>query len=250
MMLKVMALLSMLALMPACATHPKTAASRPAEIKRIAIIPASNPKLYSFENAAPPIGGYPFQFWVNKADSKSKGKIFNDRLSSQPAKLGDELTEEVATALRGRGFTVQILEGLPRPADDPDNVDYDKISTNADAILHVWISEVGVYSSGFSLDYIPRVNAGGKLFIKGQEDNIYNEDIYYGVDARKGKEWAIVPDPKYAYRSFDLVISNIDELRSAYAAGVLEISERMSEQIYRSTNNSAAGESLQTKLAH
>jgi hypothetical protein len=249
-MLKVVAVLSMLALLSACATHPKTTASRPTAIKRIAVIPASNPKLYSFENAAPPIGGYPFQYWVNKADSKSKGRTFNDRLNSQPSNLGDELTEEVATALRGHGFTVEILEGLARPADDPDNVDYDKITSNADAILHLWISEVGLYSSGFSLDYIPRVNAGGKLFVIGQDDNIYNEDIYYGVDARKGKAWAIVPDPKYAYRSFELVMSNIDELRSAYAAGVLEISRRMSEQIYSSTKNLAADESAQTKLVH
>jgi hypothetical protein len=239
-MLRVVAVLSILALMSACATHPKTAASLPTAIKRIAIIPASNPKLYSFENAAPPIGGYPFQYWVNKVDSKSKAKIFNDRLNSKPSSLGDEFTEEVATALRGHGFTVEILDGLPRPADDPDNVDYDKIKSNADAILHVWISEVGLYSSGFSLDYIPRVNAGGKLFVKGQEDNIYSEDIYYGVDARKGKEWAIVPDAKYAYRSFELVMSNVDELRSAYAAGVLEISKRMSDQIFNATGKLAA----------
>jgi hypothetical protein len=233
-MLKAMTAFCTLALMAACATHSKSVAKAPTVIKRIAIVAASNPKSYSFQNAAPPIGGYPFQYWVNKADSKSKGRTFNERLNSQPAHLGDDLTQEVATALRGHGFTVEILEGLARPADDPDNVDYDKITSNADAILHLWISEVGLYSSGFSLDYIPRVNAGAKLFVQGQEDNIYSEDIYYGVDARKGKEWAIVPDAKYAYRSFELVMSNIDEVRSAYAAGVLEISQRMSEQIYRS----------------
>jgi hypothetical protein len=246
-MLKVAAVFSTLALMSACATHPKTTASRPTAIKRIAIIPASNPKLYSFENAAPPIGGYPFQYWVNKADSKSKAKIFNDRLISKPANLGDEFTAEVATALRGHGFTVEILEGLARPADDPDNVDYDKVTSNTDAILHVWISEVGLYSSGFSLDYIPRVNAGGKLFVKGQEDNIYSEDIYYGVDARKGKQWAIVPDAKYAYRSFELVMSNIDELRSAYATGVFEISQRMSDQIFNATDKFGANEHTQAQ---
>jgi hypothetical protein len=94
-----------------------------------------------------------------------------------------------------------------------------------------------LYSSHTSLDYIPRVNAGAKLFVKGADDNIYNEDIYYGVDARKGKEWAIVPDAKFAYRSFDLVMTNIDDVRSAFSTGVLEISARMSEQIYRSIKN-------------
>ena len=234
-MRKAMALLFVFAL-TGCATHSVTVAKRPLEIKRIAIIPASNPRLYSFENATPPVG-YPFQFWVNKADSRSKGKIFNDSLNSHPENLGSELTEKVAAALRGYGFTVEIMDGLPRPADDPDNVDYDKVSSDADVILHLWISEVGLYSSHTSLDYIPRVNAGAKLFVKGAEDNIYGEDIYYGVDARKGKEWAIVPDARFAYRSFDLVMTNIDDVRSAFSTGVLEISERMSEQIYRSIKN-------------
>jgi hypothetical protein len=192
--------------------------------------------LYSFDNAAPPVG-YPFQFWVNKADSRSKGKIFNDSLKSHPENLGDELTDKVAAALRSYGFTVEIMDGVARSADDPDNVDYDKVSSDADAILHLWISEVGLYSSRISLDYIPRVNAGAKLFVKGADDNIYDEDIYYGVDARKGKEWAIVPDAKFAYRSFDLVMTNIDDVRSAFSIGVLQISQRMSERIYRSTQN-------------
>jgi hypothetical protein len=234
-MRNVLGLLFVLAL-TGCATHSTAVAKRPLEIKRIAIIPAANPRLYSFENATPPVG-YPFQFWVNKADSRSKGKIFNDSLNSHPENLGSELTEKVAAALRGHGFTVEIIDGLPRPADDPDNVDYDKVSSDADAILHLWISEVGLYSSHTSLDYIPRVNAGAKLFVKGADDNLYNEDIYYGVDARKGKEWAIVPDAKFAYRSFDLVMTNIDDVRSAFSTGVLEISERMSEQINRSIGN-------------
>jgi hypothetical protein len=236
-----------LVLLTACATHSKTIASKPA-IKRIAIIPASNPRWYSFENAAPPIG-YPFQFWVNKLDSKSKAKLFNDKMNSQPTTLGADFTEEVVTALRGYGFTVEILEGLTRPADDPDDIDYDKVSTEADAILHLWISEVGLYSSRMSRDYIPRVNASGKLFAKGRDDNAYDEDIYYGVDAKEGKEWAIVPDPKFAYPSFEAVMSNIDGVRSAFATGALEISKRISERIYNSAKYSNAAVRAQATAA-
>jgi hypothetical protein len=219
-------------LLTACATHSKTIASKPV-IKRIAIIPASNPKWYSFENAAPPVG-YPFQFWVNKLDSKNKAKLFNEKLNSQPLNLATDFTEEIASSLRGYGFTVEILEGLTRPANDPDNVDYDKVSSNADAILHLWVSEVGLYSSRLSVNYIPRVNASGKLFVKDHDDDVYDGEIYYGVDAKKGKEWAIVPDTKFAYPSFDAVMSNIDDVRSAFEVGTLEISKRMSEQIYNS----------------
>ena len=235
-MLRIVTALLTLMLLTACATHSKSTTSKPV-FKRIAIIPASNPSRHSFENATPPVG-YPFQFWVNKLDSKSKAKIFNAELNSQPTTLGADFTKEVATALRGYGFTVVILEGVTRPADNPDDVDYEKVSTDADAILHLWISEVGLYSSHLSLNYIPRVNASGKMFVKDQEDNVYDEDIYYGVDAKKGKAWAIVPDAKFAYPSFEAVMSNIADVRFAFSMGTLEISKRMSEQIYNSTKYS------------
>jgi hypothetical protein len=91
-------------------------------------------------------------------------------------------------------------------------------------------------SGQLSLNYIPRVNAAGKLFVKGKDDNlyVYDGEIDYAVDARKGKDWAIVPDPRFEYPSFDAVMTNIDDVRSAFATGILEISKRMSEQIYNS----------------
>ncbi len=197
------------------------------------MIPATNPRWYSFENAAPPVG-YPFQFWVNKVDSKSKAKRFNDELASNSNRLGTDFTDEVVAALRGYGFTVEILDGVPRPVDDPDNVDYDKVSANSDAILHLSLSEVGLYSAHMSRKYIPRVNASGKLFVKGQDGTLYDEDICYGVDAKKGKMWAILPDPKFAYPTFDAVMAHVDEIRSSFSVGALEIAKRMSEQVTNS----------------
>ena len=216
----------------ACVTHPEAVVDNPpVTIKRIAIIPASNPIWYSFENAAPPIG-YPFQYWVNKLDSKNKAKTFNDKLHPEQSTLGDDLTQKVASELRGYGFSVEILQGVNRPPNNPDNVDYDKITTDADAIVHVWISEAGMYSSHLSTRYIPRVNAGGKLWIKGQEDTLYDEDIYYGVDAKAGKKWAIVPDPKYSYPDFDSLMANIPDVETALASGTTQIGQKISEQIY------------------
>jgi hypothetical protein len=228
-MYRVVATLLTLALLSACATHSNTVVGKPT-IKRIAVIPASNPRWYTFENASPPVG-YPFQFWVNKLDSKNKAKIFNEKLDSLPSELGADFTREVVAALRADGFTVEILDGVTRPPDDPDTIDYDKVSTDADAILHLWISEVGLYSRRLSRYYVPRVDARGRLFVKGREDDIYDGEIDFGVDAKKGKEWAILPDAKFAYPSFDDVMANIDEVRSSFATGALEISKRMSEQI-------------------
>jgi hypothetical protein len=232
-MLRMVTSLLTLVLLTACATHSKSVVSKPV-IKRIAIIPATNPTWYSFENVSALMYAIPISSFANKLDSRHKAKLFNDKLKSRPPTLAADFTEEVARSLREFGFTVEILEGLPRPADDLDNVDYDKVTTNADAILHLWISEVGLYSSPTSLNYIPRVNASAKLFVKGRDENVYENEVYYGVDAKKGKEWAIVPDAKFAFPSFDAVMSNIEDVRTAFESGALEISKRMSEQIYNS----------------
>jgi hypothetical protein len=244
--MRIILALLMVSLMTACASHSKISAAQPV-IRRIAIIPASNPAWYSLDNAAPPFGGYPFQYWVNKFDSKGKARLFNEKLNSPPMSLGSDFTEEVAAALRGDGFTVEILQGIARRADAPDNVDYEKIHTDADAILHLSISEVGVYSSGYSLYYIPRVNASGNLWVNGQEDSLYDDEIYYGVDAKKGKEWAILPDPKFAYRTFDDIMSNLDDIRSALATGTLEISKVMSERLSKAARYSKADVSVTAK---
>lgn len=218
------------ALLVACAGHNTKPLPRPV-VKRIAIIPAVNPKTYTLYNAAPPVG-YPFQFWVNKADSGNKEAVLNERLRYKPVDLATDLTEEVANGLRNRGFDVVILTDLRRPQEDPDNVDHDKLVTDADAVLHLWIQEVGLYSSHTSAYYIPRVNAAGEVFVKGREEDLYRQDIYYGVDARKGKSWAIVPDPKFSYRYFDDVLDRFDEVRSSFEIGARAIGQKMSEQVY------------------
>jgi len=155
------------AILCACASHPKVVAKKPA-IRSIAIIPATDPPWFSFENVNAIVYAVPVTFFVNKLDSRHKAKLFNDEMKTQPPPLDSTLTDAVATALRGYGFTVEILSDVKRPPDDPDNIDYDKLSTAADAILHLKIDEVGLYSSHTSTDYLPRVNISAKLFVKAR----------------------------------------------------------------------------------
>jgi hypothetical protein len=228
--MRLIAAIFSVALLVACAGHKVQPLPKPI-VKRIAIIPATNPQTYTLYNATPPIG-YPFQFWVNKADSGNKEQVLNQRLQRQPLDLAKDFTDEVAEGLRSHGLQVVILQDLQRKSGEPDNVDYDKITTDADVILHLWIQEVGLYSSHTSANYIPRFNASGNLWVKGQEDTLYSQDIYYGVDAKKGKSWAIAPDPKFAYRYFDDVLDRLDEVRSSFEIGAHEVGRTMSGQIY------------------
>jgi hypothetical protein len=223
------------AVLCACASHPKVAAKKPA-IRSIAIIPATDPPWFSFENVNAIVYVVPVTFFANKLDSRHKAKLFNDQMKAKPPPLDSTLTDAVATALRGYGFTVEILDDVKRPPDDPDNIDYDKVSTHSDAILHLKIDEVGLYSSHTSTDYLPRVNISAKLFVKGLDDDVYEQDLCYGVDARKGKEWAVVADPKFAYPSFEAVMTDIDAVRAAFLTGTREIGLKVSEQIHESPN--------------
>ena len=214
-----------------CLITVANAWAAPAAIKRIAIIAALDPPTYTLKNAAPPLG-YPMQFWVNKADSKKKARLLNERLRASPMGLGAVLTQNVMEALRERGYTVDVLEGISRTTDDPpDDVDYSRVHADADAVLHIWISEVGIYSSPMSALYLPRVNASARLFMQGHEDLLYEEDLYYGVDSREGKSWGIAPDPKFSFPTFDDVMGRIDEVRGSFDTGAQQIGKRMAEQI-------------------
>jgi hypothetical protein len=228
--MRVIAAALAIALLAACAGHKSQPLPKPV-VRRIAIIPATNPQTYTLYNATPPVG-YPFQFWVNKADSANKELVLNERLQHPPLDLAKDLTQAVADDLRGHGLEVIILQDLQRTPGEPDSVDYDKITTDADVILHLWIQEVGLYSSHTSAYYIPRFNASGAVFVKGRDDTLYSQDVYYGVDAKKGKSWAIAPDPKFAYRYFEDVLDRFDEVRSAFETGADEVGKKMSGQIY------------------
>jgi hypothetical protein len=184
-----------------CAHHSELAAPTMPVIHRIALIPATNPLWYTFENAAPPVG-YPLQFWVNKIDSHSKARRFNEAVDPSKAAIGDILTQAVEQYLREQGFEVQVIRDVVRTPNDPDNIDEEKItsSVDADAIVHVWVSEVGMYSGHYSTKYVPRVNLGGKVWVKNQEiANLFSDEVDYGVDAKKGKPLEIVADERYRW---------------------------------------------------
>jgi hypothetical protein len=61
---------------------------------------------------------------------------------------------------------------------------------------------------------------------------LYSESIYFGVDAKEGKKWAIMADARFGYPSFDVVLTNLESVQGAFSTGVREIAKRMSEQIH------------------
>lgn len=110
-MLKVAFSMAVLMLAAGCASKPKPVALKP-EIKSIAIISATTPAAFSLGNANAVEVLFPVAGTLFYLDGRAKAKVFNERFLAEPSTLAANFSEEVASALRGDGYQVQILEGL------------------------------------------------------------------------------------------------------------------------------------------
>lgn len=110
-------------------------------------------------------------------------------MKAQHSPLGNELTKVVVEVLNQKGFHTSVLSNIKRPADNPNNIDYSDMKTDADAVLHDYFNNVGVESGYTSVDYLPRVNIYGYLFNPKDGEYIHEETVYYGVHSREGKPW-------------------------------------------------------------
>ena len=232
-MLRSVITLALAVVLVSCSNKPIVAVPKPT-IKSIAIVPATNPTAYTLGNHNGAIGflipGAAFIAYAS--ENRAKAKVLTEKVSALPFSPGMEFTNAMAASLRDQGYTVQILENVARVPGAPDSVDYEKLDYSADAILHLYFSQIGIYSPPWSINYVPRVNATGIVFVKGHRDYLYDETIYFGADAREGKKWAIMADEKYAYPDFDFVLKNLASVQGAFSAGVREVSKRMSEHIH------------------
>jgi hypothetical protein len=223
--------LAALVIVGCAAKQPQPVLPKP-QINSIAIIAATEPAEYTLQNLSAVQFVVPIAATFNHLDSKEKARMFNAQLQPSQAKVAQTLTDAVADTLRQRGYRVEILSGIVRPADSPDTIDYDKVVSTSDAILHVSISEVGLISPRSSNNYLPRFNASGVLFVKGREDYLYDGVVQYGVDARKGEAWAIEADPSFAYPSFEAVAASLDEIRRRLSESAVLVAKRIAEQAH------------------
>jgi len=217
-------------MLSACAARPKFV-GKPV-VTRIALIPASDPLTLTLQNQNGVVQTlFPIAALGFHLDSKAKAKLFNERMASRRRSLAPRLTATVVDALRAAGYPVEVLDNLVRPADDPDDIDYAHIKTDAEAIVQLRINEIGMFSSKLSPDYLPRVNVDGKLYIRSRDDSVYDETLYYGVDAKAGKPWAIVSDPRYVYPNFEDVMSRADELSVVFENATIALSNLLATQL-------------------
>ena len=220
-----------IAMIAGCASRPEIKASRVA-VRRIAIISVASPRVVELDRSGllPALAAGGIGAVVNHFDVQDKSAKFDARMTQLRNELGGAMTAGLLRELRSSGFDAFVLTDVPRPADDPDDIDYATLHPDADAILHVWITNVGVYA-GWG-DYLPRLNVTVKLISSADQSELYSDYLYYGVEAKnKQKYWAVPSDPKYAFPSFKDLMNRADDAAEGLHAGAEALARRIAEEL-------------------
>ncbi|WP_296924790.1 hypothetical protein [Polaromonas sp.] len=208
-------------LLAGCASRSKP----PENITQVMLLPvAPVEKLYT-ENKGVPLG----VLWQSLAD-RQKSKVFTESMEATRNSMALALSAALLKELKARGFDAQMLEGVARPPASPDDIDYTKLPT-AHPVLHVYFEAVGMYSSRFSLDYIPRVNVTANLVRAGEKKYLYSDTIYYGADSRGETPTSIPADPRYKWASFDALTGQPKDVSDAYTAAVAAIASKIASNL-------------------
>jgi hypothetical protein len=143
--------------------------------------------------------------WQAIAD-RVKSNDFTQRMESTRLGLGPKFTDALVESLKAVGFEASVMEGVERPPAKPESIDYTRLPAG-DPVLHVYIFELGMYSSRFSLDYVPRVNVSASLMRAQSDDAIYSESLYYGAGFKWPSFDALVEKPEVVAESYETAVS-------------------------------------------
>lgn len=195
-----------------------------APVTRVVVIPVAPIDKLHTENKGIPLG----VLWQSIAD-RIKSSDFNERMEAARKDMGPSLTMALVRQLTAQGYEAQAAEGTPGQPARPD-IDESKLPST-DAVLRIYLNEVGMYSARFSKDYVPRVNLSAYL-VRGQtEDSLYSETLYYGADAKGEASWSVPANPDHYWSSFNELFEHPQEVAQSYDYAVNALATKIARNI-------------------
>jgi len=210
-------------LLVGCARSPVVPVQQ-APVTRVVVIPVAPIDKLHTENKGIPFG----VLWQSIAD-RIKSSDFNERMEAARKDMGPSLTMALVRQLTAQGYEAQAAEGTPGQPTRPD-IDESKLPST-DAVLRIYLNEVGMYSARFSKDYVPRVNLSAYL-VRGQtEDSLYSETLYYGADAKGEASWSVPANPDHHWSSFNELFEHPQEVAQSYDYAVNALAKKIAQNI-------------------
>lgn len=209
-----------------------TAEPRKPTIKTIAILPVQEPHRYTLEKAP---GGLMLLgvlgVVLESAITSDKSDQFGKRMKSHQNLLGKDLFDSLITSLREQGYEIVDLRDQDMGYVEPGDYDYNKVKTDADAILHVWIDRMGAASPASRITYRPQLNVNVRLLSQIDHEIWYDEGFDYGSDAHKA-DWGNLPaDAKYSWGTFEKLLAGIPELVDGLQVGARALGAHIPKQL-------------------
>jgi hypothetical protein len=220
-----------------CATQRATDAPTPAgpAIKKIAIIPITNPRQFEVDKRGGPLAFLPGGGVWRELETSGKSSAFTRKMRNLGfTNIGETLTVKLKESLEKYGYEIVLLSTKKVRIDieHPDDIANEKIETDADAILNVWVEVVGAFSLFSSTVYRPQLNVGVKLMGVGPTgEKFYGDSIVYGAHAGKNDDNEIVSDKKYAYQNYDALMERAPEVIESLQIGIDALAARIAANL-------------------
>jgi hypothetical protein len=205
-------------------------------VKKIAILPIKERRAFTLGNRIGPFAFLPGAGLWSGLGMAEKSKQFAIKMHEFNLTLGSEVTQTLSDNLGRHGFETVILTDNKVRAnpENPADIRYHRIVTDADAILNVWIKEAGAFSVLSSVVYQPQLNLEVRLVSKLSEESLFKLSIDYGANSGKTDFDSIPSDPKYQYKDYDTIMGKLPELVEALHVGAQALADQIASQIRRS----------------
>lgn len=157
-----------------------------------------------------PTAGTAFQESLDRKRAKQFLQAVNDR----NIKFSDVMVSRIQAGLAQSGIQVEYFpDKTPKIAPDGKSDDYSEVTTDKDAILHVWFGDMGFVNTAklkLSTRFQPWLIVNARIVDPKTRAIIYQKTFNVGVNAKIANAVFLSLDPKYQFGSFGDLMSRVD----------------------------------------
>ena len=214
-----------------CASNGKDQLPR-GPIKKIAILPIQNPLWITLDRSGSPyvLLGFIGQS-LARAEIAAKSDGFRNKIREHKLAIGEALIAALEQGLIEQHYDVVVLRDQNMGYDEPKDFDYRKLTTDADAIIHVIIDKSGVSSPLLTPSYRPQLNVDVRIISAKNQRKIDDWGVEYGADASMSDSGNIPADPKYAWLTYETLLQKIPEVVEGLQMGAKVLGSQIAKTL-------------------
>jgi len=169
---------------------------------------------------------------VNKSERRSMGETLTKTVHEMNPSTGMAIQQSIERALANSGFIVRPSPAIKINPDSPSDVKYSKVGTDADALVHVYFSDLGVISSTFADAFVPLVEVRF-CFVRPIEDQscMLREDVVYGGGIKKDQRLELKSPEQYRWKTEEDLFAQLDQVKESLTIGGDRMGKLIAEAI-------------------